>query len=62
MRPAQPRSALSFLCAASPSHFTVTTPFRQRSAVEAEEYTRAGLRLEGKLPPELLAMFAPYAS
>jgi len=36
--------------------------FRQRGAVEAEEYTRAGLRLEGKIPPELLAMFAPYAS
>src|SRR5437588_1359939 len=36
--------------------------FRQRGSVESEEYRDAGIYIKGKLPPELLSRYAPYAS
>jgi GTP-binding protein HflX len=48
---------------------TVTVPyaahdlvqlFRQRGSVESEEYRDGGLRMTGRVPPELLGAFAPY--
>lgn len=35
--------------------------FRQRGAVEDERYSAAGLWVRGKLPPDLVGLFSPYA-